>query len=133
MTSDVLLSRYCSLLTATLFQQHVRGFLTPSLNSRWEGLFFYMNFHCLQIIYNVILQSVQSCRNSLFIHAENLCDFMQGISIQSQKKNFQRLFLRMGQNPEQTGIFDFVQHCFNREHFHTVNIFRRCRCYDFLT
>ena len=40
LTNDIRLSRYKLLLTATLFQQHVRSFLTPSLISRWEGLFF---------------------------------------------------------------------------------------------
>ena len=66
LTNDVQFSKYSSLLIATLIQQLVRSFLTPSLNSRWEGLFFPsvpLQFtNCLHFSF----QSFQSASNCFF-------------------------------------------------------------------
>ena len=72
LTSDVLLSRYCSLLTATLFQQHVRGFLTPSLYSRWEGLFSFNFFDCLRKVHNFVSQSLHLSAYCVLINTKSI-------------------------------------------------------------
>ena len=72
LTSDVLLSRFRSLLTATLFQQHVRGFLTPSLNSRWEGLFSFNFFDCLRKVHNFVSQSLHLSAYCVLINTKSI-------------------------------------------------------------
>ena len=72
LTNDVRLSRYKLLLTATLFQQLIRSFLTPSLYSRWEGLFSFNFFDCLRKVHNFVSQSLHLSAYCVLINTKSI-------------------------------------------------------------
>ena len=98
LTSDIRMSRYKLLLTATLFQQHVRGFLTPSLYSRWECCFLYADFEDLQFVYNFITEPSDSAVYNTLVNAKVQTNVTCRISLRFHQKNLQCKFICFGYN-----------------------------------